>query len=189
MEDAQRQNSMSEDEQKQDCETKALKKLAEKIKKAFPRLQVILLADSLYASGSVMDICGDNSWEFIIRYKTGSIPRITEEYEKIPEKETSGHAEFINDIDYNGNPVNMLRVFEEKIVKGETMRTDFQWLTSSRITRKNAEKIARAGRKRWEIENEGFNCQKNWQGTSPMSAAMMKPYYLMTQISAMKATV
>lgn len=31
-------------------------------------LIVILLADSLYASEPVMDICCDNGWEFIIRY-------------------------------------------------------------------------------------------------------------------------
>ena len=74
-------------------EIKAFKRLARKIKKAFPRLPIILLGDSLYASEPVMDICQGNGWEYIIRYKTGSIPSITEEYEKIPEKETSGHAD------------------------------------------------------------------------------------------------
>ena len=109
---------MSEEKRRQDCETKALKRLAEKIKKAFPRLPIILLADSLYASEPVMGICRNNGWEFIIWYKTGSIPSITEEYENILEKETSGHAEFVNGIDYNGKPVNMLRFWEEKIIKG-----------------------------------------------------------------------
>ena len=188
-EDAERQKSMSEEERKQDCETKAFKRLAEKMKKAFPRLPVILLADSLYASEPVMNICRDNGWEFIIRYKTGSIPGITEEYENIPEKERSGNAEYVNDIDYRGKPVNMLRFFEEKTVKGESMRTEFQWLTSIRITRNNAEKTAGAGRKRWKIENEGFNRQKNWQGdithACSHDAAAMKNHYLMTQISDM----
>ena len=129
-EDAERQGHMSEEARKQDCETKAFKRLSGKIKKAFPRLPVILLADSLYASEPVMGICRDNGWEFIIRYKTGSIPGIAEEYERIPEKEMSGHAEFINGIDYNGQPVNMLRFWEERIVKGVRVRTEFQWLTS-----------------------------------------------------------
>lgn len=136
-----------------------------------------------------MDICRDNGWEFLIRYKTGSIPSITEEYEKIPEKETAGHAEFVNDIDYNGKPVNMLRFWEEKSKNGETVRTEFQWLTSIRITRKNAEKTAGAGRKRWKIENEGFNRQKNWQGNITHAcshdATAMKNHYLMTRISDM----
>lgn len=188
-EEAKRQKNMSESERKQDCETKAFKRLASKIEKAFPRLPITLLADSLYASEPVMDICRGNGWEFIIRYKAGSIPGIAEEYEKIPEKETAGHAEFINDIDYNGAPVNMLRYYEDKTVKGETVRMEFQWLTNIRIRRKDAEKIAEAGRKRWKIENEGFNRQKNWQGdiTHPCShnSNAMKNHYLMTQIADM----
>lgn len=188
-EDAESQEVVSEEERKQDCETKAFKRLARKLKKAFPRLPVILLADSLYASQPVMDVCRDNGWEFIIRYKTGSIPSITEEYENIPEKERAGHAEFVNDIDYNGKAVNVLRFYEEKIAEGETVRTEFQWLTSIRITRKNAEKIAATGRKRWKIENEGFNRQKNWQGdithACSWDATGMKNHYLMTQISDM----
>lgn len=188
-EDAERQKTMSEEEKKQDCETKAFKRLAEKLKNAFPRLPIILLADSLYASEPVMDICRGNDWDFIIRYKTGSIPSITEEYEKIPEKEVSGHAEFVNDIDYNGKPVNMLRFWEEKIVKGESVRKEFQWLTGIRLTKKNAEKVAEAGRKRWKIENEGFNRQKNWQGdithACSHNAKAMKNHYLITQIADM----
>lgn len=114
---------MGEEERKQDCETKAFQRLAQKLKKAFPRLPVILLADSLYASEPVMETCRGNGWEYIIRYKTGSIPSITEEYENIPEKGKTGHAEFVNDIDYNGKKVNMLRFWEEKVEKGETVRT------------------------------------------------------------------
>lgn len=188
-EDAENRKDLSEEKRKQDCETKAFKRLAGKIKKTFPRLPIILLADSLYASEPVMNICRDNGWEFIIRYKAGSIPGIAEEYEKIPEKETAGHAEFINDIDYNGKPVNMLRFWEEKIENGKTVRTDFQWLTSIRLTKKNAEKTAGTGRKRWKIENEGFNRQKNWQGdithACSHNATAMKNHYLMTQISDM----
>lgn len=188
-EDAERQKDLSEEARKQDCETKAFRRLAGKIKGAFPRLPIILLADSLYASEPVMEACRDNGWDFIIRYKTGKIPSIAEEYEKIPEKGTERHAEFVNDIDYNGKPVNMLRFWEEKAMDGVKVRTDFQWLTNIRITRKNAEKIAGAGRKRWKIENEGFNRQKNWQGdithACSWNATAMKNHYLLMQISDM----
>ena len=54
---------------------------------------------------------------------------------------------------------------------------------------KNAEKIAETGRKRWKIENEGFNRQKNWQGdithACSWDANALKNHYLMTQISDM----
>ena len=188
-EDAEAQKGMSEEKRKQDCETKAFKRLSKKLKEAFPRLPIIILADSLYASEPVMDICRDNGWDFIIRYKSGSIPSITEEYESIPEKGTAGNAEFVNDIDYYGKPVNMLRYREEKVEKGETVGTEFQWLTSIRLTKTNAEKVAATGRKRWKIENEGFNRQKNWQGdithACSHNANAMKNHYLMTQIADM----
>ena len=64
-------------------------------------------------------------------YKQGSIPSIAEEYEKIPEKGKTEKAEFVNDIDYEGKPVHVLRYREEKA--GET--TEFQWLSSIRITK------------------------------------------------------
>lgn len=188
-EDAERQEGLGEEERKQDCETKAFKRLARKLKKAFPRLPVILLADSLYASEPVMETCRENGWEFIIRYKNGSIPNIAEEYGNIPEKMRAGHAEFVNGIDYNGKEVNMLRYYEEKEEKGERKKKAFQWLTDIELTEKNAEKVAEAGRKRWKIENEGFNRQKNWQGdithACSWNATAMKNHYLMMQISDM----
>ncbi|OIZ62591.1 hypothetical protein BLA28_19490 [Eisenbergiella tayi] len=113
-EDAQRQKNMSPEEVKQDCETKAIERLAKKIKAKYPRLPITLLADFLYASEPVMNICRENRWEFIIRYKAGSIPSIQEEYKNISEKEVAGHAEYMNEIDYNGKPVNVLNTGKKR---------------------------------------------------------------------------
>jgi hypothetical protein len=188
-EEAKRYKHMSEEERKQDCERKAFDRLAKKLKKKFPRLSIILLADSLYASEAFMNTCRNNKWDFIVRYKTGSIPSIAAEYEAIPEKETAGHAEYINDIDYRGKTVNVLRFCEDKVVSGEIVKTTFQWLTSIRITKKNAEKLVGIGRLRWKIENEGFNRQKHWQGDITHACSWndqaMKNHYLMMQISDM----
>lgn len=47
----------------------------------------------------------------------------------------------------------------------------------------------KTGRKRWKIENEGFNRQKNWQGDIThvccFNQNAMKNHYLMMQISDM----
>ena len=178
---------LSEEKRKQDCETKAFKRLAEKLKKLFPRLPMILLMDSLYASEPVIDICERNGWDYIIRYKSGSIPSISEEYDAIPEKTGIGHAEFVNEIDYKGHKVNMLRFYEIAVENGKEVRTDFQWLTSITITEKNAEKMASVGRLRWKIENQGFNRQKNWSGDITHACSWninaLKNHYLMQQIS------
>ena len=122
---------MSAEEIKQDCERKAFIRLAGRIKKRFSRLPILLLADSLYASKPVMNLCRKYKWEFLIRYKKGSIPGIAEEYERIPEKGRTEKAEFVNDIDYEGKTVHVLRYREEK--DGEI--TEFQWLSSMKITK------------------------------------------------------
>lgn len=172
---------------KQDCETKAFKRLAEKIKSKYPRLPIILMGDSLYASEPVLQICEDNGWDYIIRYKDGSIPSIAEEYELIPEKEKAGQAEYVNDIDYKGRKVNVLRLVEKRVEHGSEREIRFQWLTSIHLTKKNAQKTAQTGRLRWKIENRGFNRQKQWQGdiTHACSHEMkaLKNHYLMQQIS------
>ena len=71
---------------------------------------------------TVMDLCREYKWEFLIRYKKGSIPSIAEEYEKIPEKGKTEKAEFVNDIDYDGKSVHVLRYREEKA--GETQNSN-----------------------------------------------------------------
>ena len=178
---------LSEEKRKQDCETKAFKRLAKNLKELFPRLPMVLLMDSLYASEPVMEICEKNGWDYIIRYKTGSIPSISEEYDAIPEKTKVGHAEFVNEIDYKGRKINMLRFYEIKKEHGEEIQTNFQWLTSITITEKNAEKMAATGRLRWKIENQGFNRQKNWNGNithaCSWNVTALKNHYLMQQIS------
>lgn len=179
-------------------QTKAFKRMAEKLKKAFPRLPILMLMDSLYASKPVMDICKANNWDYIIRFKDGSIPYIAKEYEDIPERENvekknikKGNVEkveFINYIDYEGHMVNMLKYEEETMDKNGAINTSsFQWITNIVITKNNALKIANTGRLRWKIENEGFNRQKNWQGdiTHPCSwnEWALKNHYLIQQIS------
>ena len=64
---------------KQDCERKAFVRLAEKIKKYFPRLPICLLADGLYPNETVFDICEKNKWKFIISLQDKSLKTIQEE--------------------------------------------------------------------------------------------------------------
>ena len=48
------EKKLSEEEVKQDCEQKAFVRLAEKIKKRFPRLPICIVADGLYVSEKVL---------------------------------------------------------------------------------------------------------------------------------------
>ena len=178
---------LSEEEIKQDCESKAFVRLAAKLKKRFPRLPICIVADGLYVSEKVMKICEEYGWDYIIRYKEGCAPSIEEEYRAIPEKNEVGKAEYINGITYRDMEVNVLKYRETKIKKGAPVTTEFAWITSIKITNRNAKKLVEAGRNRWKIENQGFNRQKRWQGDIEHACSFhekaQKNHYLLEQIS------
>lgn len=177
----------SEEERKQDCEIKAFKRLVKKIKQAFPRLPICIVADGLYVAENIMNICDDYHWNFIIRYKEGCAKSIEEEYRAVPEKESAGSVNYVNEMVYKARTINVLEQKETKIKSGKEVTTEFKWVTNIKVTKGNAEKIARAGRLRWKIENQGFNRQKRWQGNlehaCSWNAQAQKNHYLMQQIA------
>ena len=174
----------SEEKVKQDCESKAFIRLAEKIKQRFPRLPIVIIADGLYVSQKVLETCKKYGWDYIIRYKEGSAPSIAEEYQMLPEKEKVDEGiEYQNQIPFKEQDVNLIYYVEKK--KDKT--TEFAWITSIKITKRNAKKIVQAGRNRWKIENQGFNRQKHWQGNIEHACSYneraQKNHYLMEQIA------
>ena len=176
--------NVNEDETKQDCETKAFKRLAEKIKKEYPKLKIIISGDALYANKPVLDICKENGWKYIIRFKEGAIPSLYNEFETVVSKaneSTIKDYEYVTGLDYQEKKVNIIKYTEKK--KG----TEFVYITDLSITNKNIKATINIGRRRWKIENEGFNIQKN--GTFDIghlyskNQVAIKVHYLMIQIA------
>ena len=64
---------------------------------------------------------------------------------------------------------------------------EFVYMTDLSITNKNIEKTIYLGRKRWKIENEGFNIQKNRTfdigHLYSKNSIAIKVHYLMIQIA------
>ena len=174
---------------KQDCESKAFIRVAEKIKKQFPRLPIIITEDGLYVSQKVIQNCTDNSLNYIIRYKKGSASSIAKEYQSLPEKEKIGsEIEYQNQIMFQNTDVNLTYYTEKKIKPDEKKETtEFAWIADITITKNNARKIVNAGRNRWKIENQGFNRQKHWRGNIEHACSWneqaQKNHYLMEQIA------
>jgi hypothetical protein len=71
------------EQRKQDCERKAFHRLAAHIKKAFPRLPILLLLDGLYPNGPIMERCRSYRWDFMIVLKDGSLPSVWEGYHSL----------------------------------------------------------------------------------------------------------
>lgn len=181
--------NQNEEKIKQDCESRAFIRLAEKIKRRFPRLPIIITADGLYVSRKVIKTCIEYGWDYIIRYKEGCASSIAKEYQRLPEKEKIGsEIEYQNQIMFQELDVNLIYYTERKNKVDEKEKTrNFAWITSIPITKSNAKKIVQAGRNRWKIENQGFNRQKHWQGNIEHACShheqAQRNHYLIEQIA------
>ena len=107
------------DFEKQDCELKAFYRLEKKVKEEHPRSPICTLVDGEYACQQVLEICGKNKWEYIIRFKAGSIPTVGEEYERLKNydknitiEENGKIYRYVNDIEYKDYKVNVIEMEE-----------------------------------------------------------------------------
>jgi len=96
---------------KQDCERKAFYRLAERIKKRFPKLKISVTMDGLYACGPVIKICREYGWDYMLVFKEGTIKDAWRESmglirltpENIMKRHCGGRNQeyrWINDVEY-----------------------------------------------------------------------------------------
>lgn len=153
-------NELNNENDKQDCEVNAFKRMAPRIKKNFPKLKFIVTGDALYASTPMIDICKDNKWNYIFNLKKDRLKNIYQDFEDniTYQNEVSKDNYFLSsNIIFKENKVNALRYIETK----ENKTTIFNYITDLKVDNYNIEQIVSMGKKRWKIENEGFNVQKN----------------------------
>ena len=159
---------------KQDCEAKAFKRLLPRIKDQFPRQPFVHLLDSLYAQGPVFAALAAAKHQFICCFKRGSIPTLYDEAFELLKLHPDNKLAVRTQVSGKGDVRQDFRWLDNLEYKGTTMGfvhcqetdkegnvTTYAWLTSFDVTQENVQEIARAGRMRWKIENEGFNEQKN----------------------------
>jgi hypothetical protein len=163
---------------KQDCELKAFVKITKKIKKFFPRLPICILADGLYPNNTVLSICKNNNWNFIITLKDGNLKSIQKKIDnlifdkkfdgirtqklKTKNKKLCDEILFINDMNYRTHKINYFSCLETETNKltSKIKETNFAYITDINISKDNIYQISQFARWRWKIENEGFNVQK-----------------------------
>lgn len=167
---------------KQDCELKAFRRLARRLKQEFPRLKLTLLLDGLYANGPVMEICRKNHWKFLIVLKDGSLTAVWQEAKGLMRLDTEGNFRheqlwqgrrqifrWVNGIEHEhesgvGQQRKYFRfhlvVCDEswpEIAKNGsrvTRTARHAWITNEPLTRENVHSLCNlAARKRWLHEN------------------------------------
>ena len=180
-----------EDIEKQDCEINAFYRMAKRIKKEYPKLPIIISGDALYACEPVIKTCRDNKWEYILRLKEDRLKLLGEEIKCLEKAENQQEIKYWNNLKYGEvrteKEANVLKYYEEKEIDKEKKITEFMWMTSFKITEKNKEELVKYGRKRWKIENEGFNMQKNGtfdiEHIYSMNYNAMKAHYFFIQFA------
>lgn len=182
---------------KQDCEIKAGFRLLDKIKNAFPRLNIIIVGDALYSVMPFMKAVREKKWHYIFRIKAGRQEKLFDDFEDLlhqigkDEKvmnaceNESGIGLFVNHVEQVTDKSEVCNMY--RYTSNEKATKQFDWVTDIELTKKNLKKMIKAGRGRWKIENDGFNVQKNGiyhlEHHCSLNWNAMKNHYLIIQIA------
>ena len=197
----------SADVSKQDCEQRAAQRLLARIKGNHPRLPIVILADSLYATMPFMELCRKSGWHYIINLKSGSQKNLYEDFSLLLEKgiegedyvkvmkaaKENGTAYYVNNVHLiTGKPevCNILKYEylykEEEDGKIVEKTKKFVWVSDIELTVKNVSSFIRTARSRWDIE-ESFRRQKKGnfriEHLCSKDPNGMKIHYILTQFA------
>jgi len=163
---------------KQDCELRAFRRLAARIKEYFPRLPIMVLLDGLYANGPVVELCRQYHWQFMIVLQDDSLTTVWEESNGLIKIQPGNHLHrcwgnrkqhfsWVNEIEYrygnNGRKRQMLHLVvceeswnEVAVDSGAivTKTSRHAWISSHALNRDNLHERCNLGaRHRWAIES------------------------------------
>jgi len=163
---------------KQDCELKAFKRLVRRIKDYFPRLPFMVLLDGLYPNGPIMHLCRQYNWQFMIVLQDGSLPAVWEEVEGLRKFQRHNqldrnwgnrkqHFWWVNDIEYRYGDNDRKRQMVHVVICDESWKeiapdsaeivqktSRHAWISSEPLSRENIHERCNLGaRHRWGIEN------------------------------------
>jgi hypothetical protein len=160
---------------KQDCETNAGKRIVEKIRKAHPKLGIIITGDDLYSKQPFIDTLKINGMSYILVAKPTDHKILFEWVDEIAGMGQAEHLEFtdkkgkchryqwINDVPLNGSRnADQINFFQYWILDKKGKNTYHNsWVTDLVVSKENVRDLVKGGRARWKIENETFNTLKN----------------------------
>lgn len=168
---------------KADCELRAFKRMARRLKERFPRLKLCLVGDALYACRTLFGICERNGWRFIATFKEGSWKDVAKEVDSLmelsPENRgryhpkgwqahrrdaaggrvpTVGQVRWVENVDFGARSKRKDDRYRLAVVECDEkspMKYHGRFVTNFACRNANdASELATCGRKRWWIESQ-----------------------------------
>jgi hypothetical protein len=156
---------------KNDCERNACKRFLEHFRREHPHLKAILVEDGLSSTAPHIRMIEEFNLKYILGAKPGDHQFLFEQldvreeavYHEIKTEDGYYHQyRFLNGVALNKSNSDLkVNVLEYRQTDPKGKETTFSWVTNILISIDNVEKIVKAGRARWKIENETFNTLKN----------------------------
>jgi len=160
---------------KQDCEINASKRIISKIRKAHPKLKIIITGDGLYSKQPFINELKKSGMSYILVAKPTDHKILFEWVDELTGlgdgsefeiKDSKGKRyvyQWINKVPLNGTQdADEVNFFQFKIInKAGKITFKNSWVTDILIDKKNIKDLVKGGRARWKIENETFNTLKN----------------------------
>jgi hypothetical protein len=159
---------------KNDCERNAAKRLCAALDERYRELAILLVEDALYANAPhIRQITGYN-WKYILSVKPDSHQSLERQFggrqargqvKELRQRDAQGVEHYFawtNDLFLCDSAVDVrvnYLLYEQTDKHGQVKR--WTWITNLPLRASTVERVMRAGRSRWKIENETFNTLKN----------------------------
>jgi len=160
--------------QKNDCERSAAKRLCAALDERYPDLAILLVEDALYANAPHIRQITGYGWKYVLNVKPDSHQSLFKQFagrqargdvRELHQRTPDGvqhHYLWTSDLclceSATEVKVNFL-LYTQTTPDGEVKR--WTWITNLPLRARTVERVMRAGRSRWKIENETFNTLKN----------------------------
>ena len=174
-------NELLNPEGKQDSETTAFKRLAERIKGYFPRLKMIFFSDAMFATQPMLGLLHQYHWEYILRFSKRQLTDFAKllnnqkpTQQPIPNqpayRERKQFFHWQNDITYGYEwqlSVNLISCTEEyyavnkKTGDIEPCFSERNWISSIPLNIHNVHELLNLGARKKELIEDSHNTEKN----------------------------
>ena len=162
---------------KQDCEINAAKRLIPELRKDHPQLEIVLLGDGLFSKHPMIELVKGERMNYIFTVKPGDHKYLFDWIDNRSNRMADHEVNNSNGSVWKyrwieGAPLesvgkSYVNFFELEILvpnkETKVLERSYRssWITDLTLTATNIERITRAARTRWKIENECFNNLKN----------------------------